>query len=295
MQFKMRTITLCLVLGAFSCLTNSARSDDVPEGKIYSYKEEDGVTREMEIYFPKDHDAATESVPGIIMFHGGGWGGGKRDQFRYLCHYFAKRGLVAATVSYRLATKADNGEGSRKRVCITDAKSAIRWYKQNAEKLGIDSQRIIAGGGSAGGHVSLLATTNPGLNDPHDDRSYDTSVVAYLLFNPALGMADAKDSEVDFLQHIRPDFPPAIVFFGSEDEKWLKGWNAAYTKMQSLDIRSVELWIAEAQEHSFFNKQPWQDMTIRASDEFLKALGLIKGEPTLMLPKTPEKLVKKSS
>tara|TARA_Y100000766_G_scaffold125052_1_gene107483 strand:+ start:171 stop:1046 length:876 start_codon:yes stop_codon:yes gene_type:complete len=291
----MRTITLCLVLGAFSCLTNSARSDDIPEGEIYSYKKEDGVTREMEIHFPKDHDAATELVPGIIMFHGGGWGGGKRDQFRYLCHYFAKRGLVAATVSYRLATKADNGEGSRKRVCIADAKSAIRWYKQNAEKLGIDAQRIIAGGGSAGGHVSLLATTNPELNDSHDNREYDTSVVAYLLFNPALGMADAKDSEVDFLQHIRPDFPPAIVFFGSEDEKWLKGWNAAYTKMQSLDIRSVELWIAEAQEHSFFNKQPWQDMTIRASDEFLKALGLIKGEPTLMLPKTPEKLVKKSS
>ena len=293
--FEMRTITLCLVLGAFSCLTNSARSDDVPEGKIYSYKEEDGVTREMEIHFPKDHDAATESVPGIIMFHGGGWGGGKRDQFRYLCHYFAKRGLVAATVSYRLATKADNGEGSRKRVCITDAKSAIRWYKQNAEKLGIDVHRIIAGGGSAGGHVSLLATTNPELNDPHDNREHDTSVVAYLLFNPALGMADAKDSEVDFLQHIRPDFPPAIVFFGSEDEKWLKGWNAAYTKMQSLDIRSVELWIAEAQEHSFFNKQPWQDMTIRASDGFLKALGFIQGEPMLMLPKTPKKLVKKSS
>ena len=288
----MRTTTFCLVLGALSCLTNFARSDDIPEGKIYSYKEEDSVTREMEIHFPKDHDAATELVPGIIMFHGGGWGGGKRAQFRYLCHYFAKRGLVAATVSYRLATKADNGAGSRKRVCITDAKSAIRWYKQNAEKLGIDAQRIIAGGGSAGGHVSLLATTNPELNDPHDNREHDTSVVAYLLFNPALGMADTKDSEVDFLQHIRPDFPPAIVFFGSEDEKWLKGWNAAYTKMQSLDIHSVELWIAGAQEHSFFNKQPWQDITIRASDEFLKALGLIKGEPTLVPPKSPGKVVK---
>jgi len=284
-----------MVLGAFPCLTNCARSDDIPEGKIYTYKEEDGVTREMEIHFPKDHDAATELVPGIIMFHGGGWGGGKRDQFRYLCHYFADRGLVAATVSYRLATKADNGKGSRKRVCITDAKSAIRWYKNNAETLGVDPQRIIAGGGSAGGHVSLLATTNPELNDPQDNREHDTSVVAYLLFNPALGMADAKDSEVDFLQHIRPDFSPAIVFFGSEDEKWLKGWNAAYEKMQLLNIHSVEVWIAEDQEHSFFNKQPWQDMTIRASDEFLKDLGLIKGEPTLVPPKTQGKLVKKTS
>ena len=285
-----------MVLGAFPCLTNCARSDDIPEGKIYTYKEEeDGVTREMEIHFPKDHDAATELVPGIIMFHGGGWGGGKRDQFRYLCHYFADRGLVAATVSYRLATKADNGKGSRKRVCITDAKSAIRWYKNNAETLGVDPQRIIAGGGSAGGHVSLLATTNPELNDPQDNRKHDTSVVAYLLFNPALGMADTKDSEVDFLQHIRPDFSPAIVFFGSEDEKWLKGWNAAYEKMQLLNIHSVEVWIAEDQEHSFFNKQPWQDMTIRASDEFLKDLGLIKGEPTLVPPKTQGKLVKKTS
>ena len=285
-----------MVLGAFPCLTNCARSDDIPEGKIYTYKEEeDGVTREMEIHFPNDHDAATELVPGIIMFHGGGWGGGKRDQFRYLCHYFADRGLVAATVSYRLATKADNGKGSRKRVCITDAKSAIRWYKNNAETLGVDPQRIIAGGGSAGGHVSLLATTNPELNDPQDNREHDTSVVAYLLFNPALGMADTKDSEVDFLQHIRPDFSPAIVFFGSEDEKWLKGWNAAYEKMQLLNIHSVEFWIAEDQEHSFFNKQPWQDMTIRASDEFLKDLGLINGEPTLVPPKTQGKLVKKTS
>jgi hypothetical protein len=143
--------------------------------------------------------------------------------------------------------------------------------------------------------VSLLATTNPELNDPQDNREHDTSVVAYLLFNPALGMADAKDSEVDFLQHIRPDFPPAIVFFGSEDEKWLKGWNAAYEKMQSLDNHSVEFWVAEDQEHSFFNKQPWQDMTIRASDEFLKDLGLINGEPTLVPPKTRGKLVKKTS
>lgn len=289
----MKPIVFYIVLGIiFSCPKNYAHSEDFPEGKIYSYKKEHGVTREMEIHFPQGHVATNDSVPGIIMFHGGGWGGGKREQFRYLCHYFASRGLVAASVSYRLATKADVGDGSRKRVCITDAKSAIRWYKQHADELGIDPKRIIAGGGSAGGHICLLATTNPELNDPNDIRTHDTSVAAYLLFNPALGMADAKDDEVDFLQHLNHDFPPAIVFFGSNDNKWLKGWNSAYTRMQSLHIQSVEFWIAEGQEHSFFNKQPWQDMTIRASDEFLKSLGLIHGEPTLALPQTGEKLTK---
>ena len=80
----MRTITLCMALGALSCLTNSAHSNDIPEGKIYSYKEEDGITREMEIHFPRDHDPSTESVPGIIMFHGGGWGGGEEGPISLL-------------------------------------------------------------------------------------------------------------------------------------------------------------------------------------------------------------------
>ena len=94
-----------------------------PEGKTYVYKETNGVSRELEIYFPKTKQGSKKPVPGIIMFHGGGWGGGTRDQFRYLCHYFASRGLVTATVTYKLAPKARPEEAksteSRKRVCPT--------------------------------------------------------------------------------------------------------------------------------------------------------------------------------
>tara|TARA_B100000212_G_scaffold130214_1_gene97625 strand:+ start:306 stop:1196 length:891 start_codon:yes stop_codon:yes gene_type:complete len=270
---------------------------DAPVGKVHVYKKVGDSGREMEIFFPKNHAPATTAVPGIIMFHGGGWGGGHRKQFRSLCHYFSTRGLVAATVTYQLATKAGvnkvKGTKSRKRVCITDAKSAIRWYKQNADKLGIDSNRIIAGGGSAGGHISLLATTNPGLNDPADPREYDATVAAYLLFNPALGADDAKDPEVDFLQHLKADFQPAIVFFGSEDNWMKKGWVPASAKMKSLGIKSTDLRIAEGMGHGFFNRQPWADITLVAADNFLKELGLIQGNPTLVIPKTGEKLVKK--
>ena len=266
-----------------------------PEGKTYVYKETNGVSRELEIYFPKAKQGPKKPVPGIIMFHGGGWGGGTRDQFRYLCHYFSTRGLVAATVTYKLAPKARTEEAksteSRKRVCITDAKSAIRWYKQNAEELGIDPRKIVAGGGSAGGHISLLATTNPGLNDPGDPKKYDTTVAAYLLFNPALGAGDAKDPQVDFLQHLKDDLPPAIVFFGSEDTWLKKGWKAASAKISSLNIAdSVDVRIADGQRHGFFNRQPWTDVTLIEADRFLKALGYLEGDPTLIMPKTGEKL-----
>ena len=269
-------------------------SNNPPQGKVYTYKEVDGVTREMEIYFPKGHDSSKKTVPGILLFHGGGWGGGTRVMFSYQCNYFASRGLVAATVSYRLATKAEKqsmrGEKSFKRFCITDAKSAIRWYKQNADELGIDPKRIIAGGGSAGGHISLLATTTPGLNDPNDPKGYDTSVAAYLLFNPALSGGDAKDPEVDFLQQLKADFPPSIAFFGSEDPRMKKGWIPAYEKMKSLGIKSVDFRVAEGMGHGFFNSQPWADITLIEADRFLHDLGFLKGDPTLQMPKSGEQL-----
>ena len=271
------------------------RQADVPKGKVYVYKQTDGVNREMEIYFPKGDRASKKPVAGIILFHGGGWGGGSRVAFSYQCNYFASRGMVAATVTYRLRTKEDRAalaEGqSTKRVCIPDVKSAIRWFKQHAKELGVDPNRIVAGGGSAGGHISLLGTTNPGLNDPNDPKGIDTSVAAYVLFNPALSKSDAKDPDVDFLQHLKADFGPAIVFFGSEDKWLINGWTPAAEKMKLLGITSVEMQIAEGQTHAFFNKQPWKDITLIAADQFLTRLGYLEGRPTLSMPKTGEKLV----
>ena len=293
----MPRLILLILLPLFCLDAKQVNSADAPVGKVHIYKHENDTAREMEIFFPKDHDPATKTVPGIIMFHGGGWRKGDRGQFRYLCHYFASRGLVASTVTYRLATSEEKqsmrGEKSYKRFCITDAKSAIRWYKKHADELGIDPKRIIAGGGSAGGHISLLATTTPGLNDPNDPKGYDTSVAAYLLFNPALSAGDAKDPEVDFLQQLKADFPPSIAFFGSEDNWMKKGWDPAYDKMKSLGVKSADFRIAEGMGHGFFNRQPWADVTLIAADKFLKELGFIEGEPTLAAPKTGEKLAKR--
>ncbi|MDP6527084.1 MAG: alpha/beta hydrolase, partial [Kiritimatiellia bacterium] len=89
--------TILIVLMATACSPVYAQrvDDDNPKGKVYVYKEVDGVNREMEIYFPKGHDASNKTVPGIILFHGGGWGRGSRKAFSYQCNYFASRGMVA--------------------------------------------------------------------------------------------------------------------------------------------------------------------------------------------------------
>lgn len=269
-------------------------ADSAPSGKPYTYKESGGKPRQMEIYFPPNHDPSKAKVPGIILFHGGSWTGGSLSQFRVACAYFASRGLVCATAEYQMLTPANakklpSGE-SLKRVCVTDAKSAIRWFKQHAPELGIDPNRIITGGGSAGGHISTIATLNPGLNDPGDPKDIDTSVVAYLWFNPAFALDDDKDPEIDVQHFVKPGLAPAIVFFGDQDT-WKKGWDSAQTHWNALGNDTINLQIAPGQPHSFFNHEPWQSLTLIDADRFLTKLGLLTGEPTKTAPESGKQLV----
>ncbi len=283
-----------LFIALASSLFADEKISDPPKGKSYVYKTSAGMPREMEIYFPPGHDPSNSNVPGLILFHGGGWGSGSLQQFRAACSYFASRGLVCATAEYQMLTKEQAAalpeRNHRKRVCITDAKSAIRWFKKNATELGIDPNRIITGGGSAGGHISTLATLNPGLNDPADTEEFDTSVVAYLLFNPAYSPADESDPEIDVLNHLSASMAPAVAFFGDQD-KWKKGFDTAHATLKQLGNTTMELQIAEGQGHSFFNKDPWKTVTLLAADRFLVKQGLLQGEPTLSAPSTGERLI----
>jgi acetyl esterase len=297
MNLTIHFATLLLILSPNMVLAKDKPAteapDKTPSGKAYTYKKSAGKPREMEIYFPPNHDPAKSKVPGLILFHGGGWTGGSLDQFRAACAYFASRGLVCATAEYQMLGKAADkmpAGVSKKRVCVTDAKSAIRWFKQHAGELGIDPNRIITGGGSAGGHISALATLNPGLDDPTDPKDINTKVVAYLWFNPAFSPDDEKDSEIDILHFQNAELSPAIVFFGDQDI-WKKGWDTAYTKWESLGTKTIDLQIAQGQTHSFFNKEPWRTVTLIAADRFLVKQGLLTGETTLQAPATGEKLI----
>jgi arylsulfatase len=44
--------------------------------------------------------------------------------------------------------------------------------------------------------------------------------------------------------------------------------------------------------HGFFNRSPWTEATARKTDEFLKSLGYLTGEPTLKLPAEAKELKK---
>jgi len=259
----------------------------VTPGKTFIYKTSHGQPQQWEVFFPKDHDPAKAHAPAVLLFHGGGWSGGTPVAFRYACDYFAKRGLVAATATYYMHSESEQKElgkgGKRKRVCVTDAVSAIRWFKQNALELGVDPKRIVVGGASAGGHIAMLATLNRGLDDPSDPKDFDTSVAGYLLFNPAFTTKGAdQDDEVDVFAHLHPGIAPSLFMFGDQDQ-----WKPASDELVNALRKSgakVEMLVADNVGHSFWSRSDWYDCALVECDRFLVSLGLLQGEPLVSKP-----------
>lgn len=239
------------------------------------YKTVGGKSLELHVWKPEGHKDGAK-VPGIVLFHGGGFRNGDYTQFIDQAEYFASRGMVAVSANYRLTTEP----GVKIEDCVEDAKSAMRWVRANAAKLGIDPDKLAAGGGSAGGYLAaatLLAEFSDAKTDPPGVSAKPNAMV---LFNPAFGSGrgengekDARDPEGkgDLRKYVKPGQPACINFYGTEDTLLpdARRFEQAYKKAGNR----CEILTYEGQNHSFFNKPPYKDMTLTEADKFLVGLG----------------------
>lgn len=117
---------------------------------------------QLDLYLHADR-ARAKARPLILWVHGGGWsrgdarGSGAFTDFPAVLAMVAARGYVVASVDYRLSGEA------RFPAQIQDVKAAIRYLRSKAGDYGIDSERIVLWGGSAGGHLAGLAATTCGV------------------------------------------------------------------------------------------------------------------------------------
>jgi len=256
------------------------------------YKRLGRLELKMHIFRPVDWEAA-DSRPAIVFFFGGGWVGGAPEQFYPHCRYLASRGMVAMAAEYRVKSS----HGTTPFECVKDGKSAVRWIKRNASKLGVDPKRVLAGGGSAGGHVAAAAGMVKGLDEEGEDTSVSARPEALVLFNPVYdngpggyGHDRVKDRwrEISPMKNIDKDTPPTIVFFGSNDKHVSAGIAEKYRAlMEKVGVRS-DLHVYEGPAHGFFNYRDGTNryyyLTVIEADRFLASLGYLEGEPTLEIP-----------
>ncbi len=284
-----RFITMIIII-LLNC--EAFASPTSPQVKTMTYKTVGDRELKIHVHFPPGWKAS-DKRPAIVLFFGGGWRSGSVGQFEKQAEYLVTRGMVAARADYRVKSR-DNVMPDK---CVEDARSAVRWMRQNAKQLGIDPEKLIASGGSAGGHLAACTMIRNSVEADGDDVSISTIPQAMVLFNPVLdfnhefliGRINGDKQlahKISPTLHIDKNTPPALILFGTEDRLKVHG-DAYWQKAEALGVRA-DKYLAEGQGHGFFNRSPWLERTLIAVDKFLTSLGYLKDEPTLQVPEMSE-------
>ena len=249
-----------------------------------AYKSTKQANLHLNIFKPEDWKPG-DSRPAIVFFFGGGWTGGNPSQFAPHCQHLASKGMVACAAEYRIKSKHKTTPFE----CVADGKSAVRWMRQHAAELGIDPNRIVAGGGSAGGHVAACTGTVIGFEEPAEDKQISSIPNAMALFNPVVDTTKTgwkggprqlgeRCKEISPIHFIRKDLPPTIIFHGTADTTVLIENVERFTKQMKQKGNRCELVSYKDQAHGFFNLSKSKenyDSTIEKLDQFLASLGYL--------------------
>jgi acetyl esterase/lipase len=148
--------TSLIFAGLIACLTSCAQEDSVkkvtyPAGYTAQidvvYTQGPGWQQKMDLYLaPKERGP----VPIVINIHGGGWNHGTKESQTGFNSFF-KAGFAVANIEYRLTPQATAP------AAVEDARCALIYIVKNAAALNVDVNKIVVMGGSAGGHLALMA------------------------------------------------------------------------------------------------------------------------------------------
>lgn len=228
--------------------------------------------------------------PALIMVHGGGWRAGDKSLEVPIAQRLAARGYVTVCVEYQLSLEA------KYPAAVFNIKSAIRWMRANADKYGIDPDKIAISGGSAGGQLALLVGLTNGVESKEGSQGN-------LGFSSDIQAIIDVDGVVDFMAPLslnlnrKPSSPdiewlggsfyekPEIwkeasgifwaneksspilflnsgypVFHAGQDELigMMKDWGI-YTELHKFDVKVHPFWLFD----------PWARTTVNYIDNFL--------------------------
>ncbi len=264
---------------------------DFKPDKQITFKEFDKDPLELNVFLPEGWKASDKRAA-IVFFFGGGWVGGTPSQFFPQARYLSSRGMVAVSAQYR--TRGSHGITPAE--CVADGKSAVRWMRAHADELGIDPDRLAAGGGSAGGHVGAATGVLDGMDEKGEDMSTSSKPNALVLFNPATDTSRLKERLGELAMKISPlhavskDDPPALLLHGKNDTTVPYETAEAFCEAMTKVGNRCEVVGYEGRPHGFFNytrSRIAYTSTVWEMDRFLTSLGYMEGPPTVGSPGDP--------
>lgn len=225
----------------------------------FQYPIENGIQLDGYITYP---EGSAHNLPAIVLAFGGNWTIGDPAQFFPQADVFAKEGYVVITPDYRVFSR----QNTSPRESVSDFCNLWKYLRENAERLGIDPKRIALGGGSAGGHIAIMA----GIIS-------DNFPKVYILYNPIVqtsgdifwnnqlpkdrqlfpvspqGLNYEDFSDIDPMLQLRKAFPPTLLMHGRNDhEVPVESAVLFADKIKGLNSQ-IHLKIYDDVGHGFFN------------------------------------------
>ncbi|NOU35710.1 MAG: alpha/beta hydrolase [Kiritimatiellaceae bacterium] len=234
----------------------------MPEAKQYIYKQVGDLAMPLYVFPAKPQANRKPAV--LVLMAGGAFRDGKPSYYRHALEYSA-RGITVVTPKYR-GTDADKAQVID---CYRDGRDAVIWVRDHADEIGVDRDRIVVGGSSAGSLIALALATLDFLHEEVGNRKAVPD--ALLLYDIASGGAMTAPVEGDPIlgpeparfwnwytkerfgmdpvllspfHHLNDKLPPACLFLGGKENMrqqygaWLL-YSTATGKGASWDMHFV--------------------------------------------------------
>ena len=289
----MRRYLLCVGLTAIVHAGLSAQDLAIIHEEMI-YKQVSGQSLKAHVFYtPQSFEE--QNRPAIAFFHGGGWAFGSPDEFFGACKRYARKGFITISFQYRLSINED-GTYPHPEISpiesVKDARSAVRWLRENGKALRIDPEKIAVGGQSAGGQLALSTALMTDIDEDTDDLRISPEPNALLLYSSCVNtmepwidnlLGDRRERIWDISPHhnLKAGMPPSIAFHGDSDCTVLFYSVRLFSQKIKELGNSFELVVLEGRDHylgeggeeayaGYFD----EDILVR-TDEFFRTHGFM--------------------
>ena len=168
------------------------------------------VDLRLDVYLPAE-DERTDR-PAILWIHGGGFRPGNDKQQGYIVRIateFALRGYVCFSCDYRVREDPFSDLAGTLRDAADDCRAALIWIGAHAEEFGIRADRVVVGGGSAGGMTAVNLCALEAASGPSEGAPAITALV---------DLWGSPDPSSGYLMPVDGRFPPTVIVHGTADQ-----------------------------------------------------------------------------
>lgn len=246
--------------------------------EIRIYKTSNETELDAHIFYPKGHKQEDEKSA-YLYFHGGGWSLGKPEAGYDACKRMSAQGMVAISFEYRLI----DVYGNVIQKSLEDAKSAIRWVRAHASELGIDPNKIVATGFSAGAHLAASAAI---VDDFVSEDNKSFSSIPNLVITKSSsydltkgdgwfdGVSRGKAQAISLVQNVKSGLPPFLSLHTTEDHLAPIYEFFHFKGVMEAHNNDFQFQIFEKVGHFFRDKEA-REKANELTDEFLMARGFL--------------------